>query len=270
MPYQLADCLIRLAPAKAEDAIQAGKLEESMRAAAEMLEGFAASQPTGRRRPTPCSRSAIVIRSWPECWRSRRNRPRNSPPPAPPMSNCCSGSRKARKSPQATFERAKCLAQQKDVNGAVNELRRFTNNDALKNAAIAPMALLELATLLRAQNQPLPAAEVLAQCRQQWEAKLQADPARAAWVPLLQYHQGVALREAGKRTEARAVFDLVAKQAMDRPEAGDAALRIGQCLKEDGQQKIADAAKRLASGNLKPDEIAAARKMKDEGVERPA
>ena len=82
---------------------------------------------------------------------------------------------------------------------------------------------------------------MLAQCRQQYEAKLQADPARAGWVPLLQYHHGVALREAGKRAEARAVFDQVVKQAPDRPEAADAALRFGQCLKDDGQQKIADA-----------------------------
>jgi TolA-binding protein len=167
--------------------------------------------------------------------------------------------------PQAVFERAKVLARQKDVNGAMNELRRFTA-DPLKNAPVAPMALLELATLLRGQNNPAEAANVLNQCRQQYEQKLQGDPARAGWVPILQYHHGVALREAGKRPEARAVFDLVVKGAPDRPEAGDAALRFGQCLKDDGQQKLADAAKKLATPNLKPEEIAAAQKVRDDGA----
>ena len=49
--------------------------------------------------------------------------------------------------PQAVFERAKCLAQAGDPNGAINELQRFTAE--LKAAPVAPMAVLELATLLR-------------------------------------------------------------------------------------------------------------------------
>ncbi len=56
------------------------------------------------------------------------------------------------------------------------------------------------------------------------------------------------------------------KTAPDRPEAGDAALRFGQCLKDDGQQKIADATKKLATPNLKPEEIAAATAMMNDGV----
>ncbi len=56
------------------------------------------------------------------------------------------------------------------------------------------------------------------------------------------------------------------KQAPDRPEAADAALRYGQCLKDDGQQTIADAAKKLATPNLKPDEIAAAQQKMNDGV----
>jgi len=266
VPYQLADCLIRLAPVKTDDAIQAGKLEESMRTAAEMLQNFAASQPTGPQTPDALLKIGYCHQKLASVLAQPPEQAKELAAARAAYEQLLQRFPQSAQFPQATFERAKCLVQQKDVNGAVNELRRFTNNDAFKNAPIAPMALLELATLLRGQNQPQQAADVLAQCRQQWEAKLQADPARAAWVPLLQYHQGVALREAGKRTEARAVFDLVAKQALDRPEAGDAALRIGQCLKDDGQQKIADASKRLATPHLKPEEIAAAQKMKDEGV----
>ncbi|HBI42733.1 MAG TPA: hypothetical protein DDY78_07735 [Planctomycetales bacterium] len=266
VPYQLADILIRLAPAKTDDAILAGKLEESMRTAGELLESFAASQPTGPQTPDALLKLGYCHQKLAGVLAQPPEQAKELAAARAAYEQLLQRFPQSAQFPQATFERAKCLAQQKDVNGAVNELRRFTNTDALKNAPIAPMALLELATLLRSQNQPIPAADVLAQCRQQWEAKLQADPVRAGWVPLLQYHHGVALREAGKRAEARAVFDLVAKQAADRPEAAEAALRLGQCLKDDGQQKIADAGKRLATANLRPEEIAAAQKMKDEGV----
>ncbi len=255
--YNLADLYLRQAPATADDAVAAGKLEEKVKGAADLLEAFIASAPASPQAPDAllkigyCQQKLAGILAQP-----------------PDQAKALAAARAAYEqllqkygnspqAPYASFERAKVLAAQKDVNGAMNELRRFTNNDPLKNSPIAPMALLELATLLRGQNQPAQAAqaaEVMAQCRQQYEAKLLADPARAGWVPLLQYHHGVALREAGKRAEARAVFDLVVKQAPDRPEAGDAALRFGQCLKDDGQQKIADAAKKLATPNLKPEE----------------
>jgi TolA-binding protein len=96
--------------------------------------------------------------------------------------------------PQAVFERAKVLAQSGDINGASNELRRFTTEGGLKTASMAPMAILNLATLLRGQNKAQEAADVLAQARPVYEPTLQKDPARAGWVHLLQYHQGVAAR----------------------------------------------------------------------------
>ena len=109
-----------------------------------------------------------------------------------------------------------------------------------------------------ARTRPQQAADVLAQAGSSGRRSSRPTPPTPRWVPLLQYHHGVALREAGKRAEARAVFDQVVKAAPDRPEAADAALRFGQCLRDDGQQKIADAAKKLATPGLKPEEIAAA------------
>ena len=105
----------------------------------------------------------------------------------------------------------------------------------------------------------------MAECRQQHEANLAKDPARAGWVALLQYHQGVALRESGKLAEARTLFDQVVKQAANRPEAIDAALRRGQCLQQEGLQQVAEAEKQLAAPNLKPDQIAALTKSRDAG-----
>src|SRR5262249_24244965 len=135
--------------------------------------------------------------------------------------------------PQATFERAKVLAMQKDTNGAMNELKRFSN-DPLKKTSIAPMALLHLSTIQRSQNRPADAVTTLADCRKEHESALEKDEARKGWVIQIRYHHAVALREAGKYEEARSLFDTVARTNTDRPEAWDAALRAGQSQKEGG------------------------------------
>ncbi|HEY7153201.1 MAG TPA: tetratricopeptide repeat protein [Gemmataceae bacterium] len=263
--YQLADILIRQAPAKADDALAAGKLEEQLKTAIELLEGFAAGQPKGPQTADAlfklghCQQRLAALLAQP-----------------PDQQKALAAARAAYEqilqrfpkdplAPNAHFERAKVLARNKDVGGAMNELRRFLN-DPLKSAPVAPMAVLHLATLLRGQNNAAEAVKVLAQCRQQHEQELLKDPARAAWVPLLQYHHGVALRESGKRREAKEILDLVVRQSTGRPEAADAALRAGQCLKDDGQQKIAEAKKRLAQPNLKSADLAAAQKALEEGV----
>ena len=70
---------------------------------------------------------------------------------------------------------------------------------------------------MRAQNQAAQAAALLATARQTYEPELAKDPARAGWVPLLQYHHGLALRESGKLSEARAAFAFVDKSSDDKP-----------------------------------------------------
>jgi TolA-binding protein len=264
VPYQLADVLIRLAPARADDAVAAGKLEEQLKGAAELLEGFVAAQPNG-----PEAADALLKLGY--CQQRLAGLLAQPPEQAKAVGAARAAYEQILQrfgnspvAPQARFERAKCLALAKDVNGAANELRNFTR-DPLQRSAIAPIAVLHLATLLRGQNKAQEAADVLSQCRRQHEADLLKDPARAPWVPLLQYQHGVALREAGKRAEARAVLEGVVKAVPDRPEAWEAALRAGQCLKDDAQHKLSEAGKRLA-GNVPPPQQAAARKQLDDGV----
>jgi TolA-binding protein len=263
--YQLAEILIRQAPARADDAVAAGRLEEQLKTAAELLENFAASQPKGPQTADAlfklghCQQRLAALLAQPAdqvkvlaaaraAYEQLLQRFPNDP-----------------LQPSAHFERAKVLAQAKDIHGAINELRRFFS-PPLSNAPIAPMALLHLATLLRGQNQPQEAANVLAQCRQQHEPSLQADPTRSGWIPLLQYHHGIALREAGKRKEAQEILALVSRQAPAGPEAADALLRAGQCLKDEAQAKISEGYKRLAPANLRPEERAAAQASLDEGL----
>ena len=263
--YQLADILIRQAPANADDALAAGKLEEQLKGAIALLEGFTSSQPNG-------PHTADALFKLGHCQQRLASLLAQPPDQAKALAAARAAYEQILQrfskdplQPNALFERAKILARNKDLNGAINELRRFLN-DPLKKAPVAPMAVLELATLLRGQNKAQEAAKALDECRKQHEQQLLKDPARAAWVPLLQYHHGIALREAGKRAEAKAILDQIVRQSAGRPESAQAALRAGQCLKEEGQQKIAEAKKRLAQANLKADDRANAQKKLEEGI----
>jgi TolA-binding protein len=263
--YYLGDIMLRTAPARATDTTAAGKLQEHLKAAAEQLDAFAASAADA-----PQAADALVKLGY--CHQRLAGLVAQPGEQARELA----GARAAYEQvlqrfpqtaafPTAVFERAKVLARAKDTGGAVSELRRFLA-DPLQASPVAPMACLHLATLLRADNKPAEAAALLEQCRKDHEAKLQADSARAAWVPLLRYHQGVALREAGKRPEARAVLELVIQQGIERPEGAEAALRVGQCLREEAEARLAEGRSRQAQPNLKPEEQAAAQKVVDDGT----
>jgi TolA-binding protein len=266
VPYQLADCLLRLAPAKVEDdAVAAGKLLETLKGAVELLEAYVGSQPNAAQTPDALLKLGFCHQRMAQVLGQPAEQAKELQAARAIYDQVEQRFRGHAVYPNAVFERAKVMAVQKDVGGAMNQLRQFQQGP-LNNAPIAPMAVLHLATLLRGQNQAQQAADVLAQVRQQQEANLQKDPARAGWVPLLQYHHGVALREAGKRTEARAIFDQVVKSSPDRPEAAEAALRSGQCLKDEGQLKVDASRAKLANPGLKPEERAAAQKQLDDGI----
>jgi TolA-binding protein len=266
VPYVLADCLIRQAPAKADDALAAGKLEEELKGAVDQLNAFVGAQPNAPQTPDALLKLGLCHQRLAAQLAEPQAKAKVLGDARAAYERLMQQFPKHELQPQAVLERAKCIAQSGDVNGGINELRRFTTDPALKSATVAPLAVLQLATLLRAQNQAAAAADVIAQARPQYEPILQKDPARAGWIALLQYHQGVALREAGKRPEARAVLDLVVKQAAGRPEAFEAALRWGQCLKEEGLQKVDAGQKRLATPNLKPEEVAAANRDVEAGL----
>jgi TolA-binding protein len=265
VPYLQADCLIKTAPARADDALAAGKLQEQLKEAIALLDAFVGAQPAGPQAPDALIKVGLCHQRMAALLDDKQEKAKSLAAARAAYERLMQQFPRHDSYPTAVLERAKVIAAT-DPNGAINELRRFQNDGNLKAAAVAPMALLQLATYLRGQNKAPEAADVLSKCRQENEEKLKNDPARAAWVPLLQYHHGLALKEAGKRPEARAVLENVIKGSPNRPEAAEAALRWGQSLKDDGLLKIADARKRLAGPNLKPEEKAAAEKALDEGL----
>jgi cellulose synthase operon protein C len=263
-PYILADCLIRLTPLKAEDAVAAGKVQEQLQAAAQLLDSFVGSNAQAPEAPDALlklgycqQRLAVILAAPPEkqaaiqAGRVAYEKLQQQYPKAP-------------QAQQAVFERAKCLLLAGDRGGAMNEMRRFLQ-PPLQDSTVAPMAVIRLATLLREQNQSAEAAKVLDECRKKHEQALSNDKERSSWVSLLRYHHSVALLESGKPGEAQGLLDQVV-QAPDKPIAAEAALRSGQCRVQEAKQKLDAARQRLGMPNLKPEEKNAAQKSYDDAV----
>jgi TolA-binding protein len=253
--YVLADCHIRTAPAKAEDALQDIMLREKLSAAAGLLDTFIAANPKGEQAPDAIlkygycqKRLAIQLAAGNE-----RNDALNKARAA--------YERLPREFPQsilvgtAHLERAKVLALQGDKGNAINALRAF-NADPLQKSPVAPLGMIYLATLLREQNQAPQAAQALQEARQKFEAGLN-NPQKIEWLALLRYHHGVALFESNKPAEARAAFDLAAQAAPALPIAVEATLKGTQCHAEEAKAKILAIEKQKSQPNLKPEQIAA-------------
>jgi TolA-binding protein len=265
VPYVLADCLIRLAPTEIDDALAAGKLTDAMTKCVDSLNAFVGASPNASQAPDAFIKLGYCYIRLSEVQAMPAEKAKVLASARAAYEQMMQRFPNHELRSQAVFERARVIALQNDIGGAMNELRRFTSDQKLKDSAIAPMALLRLSALLRSQNQAAQAADVLDKGRQAYEANLAKDPARAAWVALLQYHHGLALKEAGKLPEARQVFDLVVKNNANRPEAIEAGLRYGQTLKDEGLLRIDAARKLLAQGGRKPEQIAEDRKKLADG-----
>ncbi|MBX9579921.1 MAG: tetratricopeptide repeat protein [Gemmataceae bacterium] len=246
----LADCHIRTAPAKAEDALQDNVLREKLGAAAGLLDGFVSANPKD-----PGAADALV--KFGVCQR----RLAQQFPPGNERNDLLSKARAAvervpreyGQSPvvgAAALERAKVMALQGDKGGAAGQLAEF-RKDPLGKSPVAPLAYIALATHLREQNQAQPAADVMKEARDKFSEALKADPERKEWGPLLRYHQGLALLAAGKPAEARPAFERVVEEAKDQPVAVEAALRACQCQADDARKKLAEAEKGKADDKVK-------------------
>ena len=255
--YVLADCLIRTAPAKAEDALQDNMLREKLGEAAAMLDAFVAANPKA-----PEAADAVLKFGFCQKRLGIQLAPGNERNEAFNKARAAF-ERLAKDFPQsplvgnAALERAKVMALQGDKNGAINSLRTF-GNDPLQKSPVAPLAYIALATLLREQNQLPAAVQAMADARQKFEGPLNGDPdpARKEWVHLLRYHHGVCLFEAGKPAEARQALDQVVAGAAGKPIGAEAALKSCQCSADEVKKKIDGIEKEKAKPGLKPEQLA--------------
>ncbi len=254
--YVLADCLIRTAPAKAEDALQDNMLREKLAGAAGLLDTFVAANPKAEQTP-----DAILKLGYCQKRLGIQLAPGNERNDALNKARAAF-ERLLKEFPasalvgSAHLERAKVMALQNDRANAINALRGF-NTDPLAKSPVAPLGVIYLATLLREQNQAVEAAKVLAEARQKFEPGLNAAGGpKTEWVALLRFHHGVALFESNKPTEARTAFEQAAQAAPALPIAVEASLKGTQCQAEEVKAKVANFEKQKAQPNLKPDQIA--------------
>lgn len=265
-PYLIADCLLRQVPQTVpDDALAAGRMEEQLKGAAAALEAFISASAKDPNIPDALLKYGLT--------QQRLAALNAQPAERVKMINAARGTydRIRKEFPNhpahqahAAFERAKCIALAGDLGTGIGELRKFAS-DPLRQSPVAPQAILQLATYLRSQNKAAEAVDVFAKNRDFLEATLAKDGDKGAtMIALLRYHHGVALREAGKLSEARAIFENVVKMGLQRIEATEAALRVGQCLKDEGQQRL-DTARKLKTNARKPEEVASVVKIEDEG-----
>ncbi len=246
----LADCLIRTAPIKAEDALQDNVLREKLGAAAGLLDSFVSANPKD-----PGAADAMV--KFGVCQR----RLGGQFPPGNERNELLGKARGAFERVRqeygqsavvghAALERAKVMALQGDKGGAINQLNEF-RGDPLGKSPVAPLGYIALAAHLREQNQGQQAADVMKEARDRYGEALKTDPERKDWAPLLRYHYGLGLLAAGKPAEARPAFEKVVEEAKDKPIAVEAALRACQCQADEARKKLTEAEKAKAEDKMK-------------------
>ena len=263
--YLLADCLLRTLPAEAGDAVQAARLHKQVGQAAVLLQRFVGAQPKDPRTPDALLKLGHCYQRTAGLLADQNERRRVLTLARGVYERLVREFGRDPSAPTAAFELAACLALLGDTGRAVGELGRF-QSDPFARSPVAPLALLRLSRLTRAQRRAADAANLMAQCRTRHEANLLKDPARAHWVPLLQYEHGLAIQESGKAPEARAVFEALAKQFPTHPQTVNALWRAGQCHREELTAGLALARQALARHRAGSKEAAAALEALDDGL----
>ncbi|MGD0898581.1 MAG: tetratricopeptide repeat protein [Thermoguttaceae bacterium] len=268
----IADCLIRMLPGETNDALQAADLIDRAEQAAKLLEGATAVQENTGGKPANPAAAAQSLLKLGYCYQrigllmadpAEKKKFLAQARAAYDRLNQQVGRTGGELQAVAAFERAKCIALAGDAQAAAGELNRF-QTEPLAASPTAPPALIRAASLLRWLNRPADALKTIAACRDKHEAAIAADPQRKRWSPVMQCEHALALKEAGKYAEARTVLEGIVKQFPGRPQAAEAAWRLGQCRREELMAAWAAGREALARAGNKADQVAAANKAIDE------
>jgi TolA-binding protein len=246
--YLLADCLLLGGKTKT-----GAKMRSQLATAVDLLDDCVAEQPEGEQTPDALLKLGLCHQRLADLTAGSKSRLTHLARARGAYEKLVQQFPQHTLRPRAIFQRAHVLAQAGYKEAAVKEYQRFSA-DPLKATSVAPLALLQMGVLLREQKKPEEAAKVLAECRQQHEANLLRNSQGTNTAVQLQYHQGLALREAGQFAAAQPVLDNLIRQFPNRPETPDVIVIRGQCARDDAQAKIDAAMKQLARTDLKPPE----------------
>lgn len=237
-----ADCLLRLAPADVSDALSAGKALQYITDAITHLEAFI----PGNEQTSEGARAVLMLGECQQRMAAIMADPQEKSKALAAALNLFQqfptrfGANHALVG-EALLGRCNTMVLMGDIQGAITRLPRFQTQDPYPRSPIAPLALTRLASLLRIQGQHDQAVQLMAAVRAQHEAALLKDEARAAWVPMMQLEQALALRDAGKNAEALALFQSLAMSYPSSPQAHQALISRGLIERAQAQATIATA-----------------------------
>jgi TolA-binding protein len=266
-PYLQADCLIRILPADANDALAAGRMQGQLGDAIKLLDSYLGGAGNGPQVPDALLKLGHCHQQMGNLLAEPKEKQQAFATARQVYERIMQQFGNHPTMPVAVFERAKCMGAMGDINGTMNELNRF-QSDPLKQHPIAPIALVRLSAYLRAANRAPDAVKLLEQCRTTHEPNLVKDPNRVEVAVLVRYHHGLALKDSGKLPEARGVFESIVKDFANRPEVPEAAWRAGQCRKDEAAVKIETALKFVRNPGVKPAELIAAETALQDGLKQ--
>lgn len=248
--YFQADCLIRTMPENADDALSAARLSSALEKTSALLASFVGSNPDLPETPEAMLRLADCYQRNAAILADQQERNRAFQSARETYDKLLQKYPKHPAFAQAVMDRARCMAAQGDIGGAINELNRFRNDGTLVKAEIAPLALIRLSEMMVRVGRQVDAVAMLDKARKDYEGELLKNPAKAGWVAGLRYQHGLALKESGKSKEALAIFEAVVKEYAGRPEAAEASLAIIQVRKDEAFQKLRQSRQNIANAPL--------------------
>lgn len=251
--YLEADCLLRTLPAPSEDAIAQNRLIEQLDHSVSLFNSFLQSQAADPRPEAPeaAFKLAFGYTKLAELIVDPVEKQKNSSMARRTLMELVAAYPNHPVYAAATFELARFMSERGAGAAATAEFAKF-QKEPLASSPYAAMAMILQGDAIRLSRKPDLAVEYLSKVRQDREAAMLKDARLAEYVPVLQYSLALALKEAGKRDQARELFLSIAKTFPKRPEAAEVPWRIGQCMRDDAMAAL-EAARRAYANAAKPE-----------------
>ncbi len=262
--YLLADCYLRTLPAKADDALAAGRLIERLEKIQAMLTAFAVTREGKPSGVNAQIKLGYVHQRWGELLSDPMEKRKQFANARRIYAEIVQQFPNHPLYPVAVFEIGKMAAQAGAAGVAVIELGKF-QAEPLKSTPLAPLALVHLGDAMRVRGKPDEAATFLTNLRTEYEAAMLKDALRAEYVPVMRYSQALALKEAGKIAPARDAFQALARDYPNGAAAAELPWRLAQCQRDNALAGINSARQALsaASGS---DAVANARAAMEKAI----
>ncbi|MGA2499216.1 MAG: tetratricopeptide repeat protein [Tepidisphaeraceae bacterium] len=251
--YLEADCLLRTLPATSEDAIALNRLIEQLEHSVSLFNAFLQSQAGDPRPEAPEAQFKLAFgyTRLGELIVDPVEKKKNENMARRTLMELVAAYPNHPVYAAATFELARHMTERGAGPAAAAEFAKF-QKEPLASSPYAAMAMILQGDAIRLSRKPDQAVEFLSKLRQDREAAMLKDPKLAEYVPVLQYSLALALKEAGKRDQARELFLSIAKTFPKRPEAAEVPWRIGQCMRDDATAAL-ETARRAYWNAAKPE-----------------